>query len=51
MWFLNGKSFYDFKYGEDCEVDGTHPNNLGFYRMAEKLLKKLKEINSDIFVE
>ncbi len=51
VWFLNGKSFYDFKYGEDCEVDGTHPNNLGFYRMAEKLLKKLKEINPDIFGE
>lgn len=26
---------------ENCTVDGVHPNDLGFYRMAKKIYEKL----------
>ena len=35
------------KFGEEgcgeCTVDGTHPNALGFMRMAEKIYPVMKE--------
>lgn len=37
VWFLDGETFFG-KYGRhECTVDGTHPNALGFMRMAEKV--------------
>jgi lysophospholipase L1-like esterase len=29
---------------EECTVDGTHPNDLGFMRMAERLTPALKAL-------
>ena len=49
VWLLNGKSFYGSADRESCAVDGIHPNDLGFYRMAQKVLKKLEEINPYVF--
>lgn len=35
VYFVDGYSLFG-KYGHDgCTVDGTHPNDLGFWRMAE----------------
>jgi len=47
VYFLDGEAFFgsdDDKYL--CSTDGTHPNDLGFYRMAqliEPILKKILE--------
>lgn len=44
VWFLDGQTFFG-KYGRaECTVDGTHPNALGFMRMAEKVYAALCEI-------
>lgn len=49
VWLLSGKSFYGSVDRENCTVDGIHPNDLGFYRIAKKMLKKIKEIRPDYF--
>ena len=46
VYFLDGETFYGNVDRDLCTVDGIHPNDLGFYRMAlaiEPLLKKLLE--------
>ena len=46
VYFLDGETFYGDVDRDLCTVDGIHPNDLGFYRMAlaiEPLLKKLLE--------
>lgn len=44
VYFINGMEFFG-KYGRaECTVDGTHPNALGFMRMAEKIYPVLREI-------
>lgn len=44
VYFLNGGSFFatdrDF-----CTVDGTHPNDLGAYRMAKKIYQTICKID------
>ncbi len=44
VWFLDGRIFFGEEGREECTVDGTHPNALGFMRMAEKIYPVLKEI-------
>ena len=44
IYFING---YDLFGSEDldlCTVDGCHPNDLGFYRMANVIGEKINEI-------
>jgi len=44
VYFIDGESLYG-KSGRDCcTADGCHPNDLGFYRMAEKVSGVLKKI-------
>lgn len=44
VYFINGKScFYDL-VGRDYTVDGTHPNDAGFVRMAEVIGSKIISI-------
>ncbi|MBR2460760.1 MAG: hypothetical protein IKB34_05990 [Clostridia bacterium] len=46
VYFIDGETFYGEVDRELCTVDGIHPNDLGFYRMAmtvEPLIKKLLE--------
>lgn len=44
VWFIDGSTFFG-EYGRaECTVDGTHPNALGFMRMAEKIYPVLKQI-------
>ncbi|MBP3543509.1 MAG: hypothetical protein J6J86_04720, partial [Lachnospiraceae bacterium] len=44
VWFINGMEFFGEHGRAECTVDGTHPNALGFMRMAEKVYPVLKEI-------
>ncbi len=49
VYFIDGKTLVQGKGGEDaCFVDGCHPNNLGFFRMAcivEPILRKALKID------
>ena len=43
IFFIDGKTIFSGRDKFACTVDGTHPNDLGFFRMAckfEKILKK-----------
>lgn len=42
--FLDGYECFGREDRDACTVDGTHPNDLGFYRMAQALYAKLSEI-------
>ncbi|MGN0166582.1 MAG: SGNH/GDSL hydrolase family protein [Acetatifactor sp.] len=44
VWFLDGGELFDRQNRMECTVDGTHPNALGFMRMAEKIYPVLKSI-------
>lgn len=44
--FLDGEKLFDERYSECCTVDKIHPNDLGFYSMAQKLYPILEEILS-----
>lgn len=37
VWFVDGKSFFEGEYYLNCTKDGCHPNDIGFYRMAQKI--------------
>lgn len=43
IYFLDGSVVLGKDYYE-CTVDGVHPSDLGSYRIAEALLKKIREI-------
>ena len=43
VYFINGKTLFGKKDREACTVDGCHPNDLGFYRMAENIYPVLKK--------
>lgn len=43
VWFLDGSSFFGHEGRAECLVDGTHPNALGFMRMAQSLYPVLRE--------
>lgn len=44
VYFIDGeKLFTDVDY-DACTVDGCHPNDLGFYRMAQTIYPLLKEL-------
>lgn len=42
VWFLDGRTFFGDE-GALCSCDDTHPNDLGFYRMAQKLEPVLRQ--------
>lgn len=42
VYFVDGFSLFGADAMEDCKADGTHPNDLGFYRMAETIGKVLQ---------
>lgn len=35
LYFLDGREVYATFFSDGCTVDGIHPNDLGFYRMAQ----------------
>lgn len=42
LWFVDGESLFLSRDRDACTVDGCHPNDLGFYRMAQTIYPKLK---------
>lgn len=46
VYFLDGETFYGDTDRHCCSIDGIHPNDLGFYRMAQMIEPKIREILS-----
>lgn len=46
VYFLDGETFYGDTDRHCCSIDGIHPNDLGFYRMAQVIEPKIREILS-----
>lgn len=44
VYFIDGDSLFAGYEFDNCTVDGCHPNDLGFYRMAQGILSIMKEI-------
>jgi lysophospholipase L1-like esterase len=44
VYFIDGESFFGEREREACTVDGCHPNDLGFMRMAETIYPVLKRM-------
>ncbi len=44
LWFIDGFTLFGEFGRHECTIDGTHPNTLGFMRMAEKVYPLLKQI-------
>lgn len=42
LWFVDGETLFQSQDRDACTVDGCHPNDLGFYRMARTIYPKLK---------
>ena len=40
--FIDGHTLFGGKDKDACTVDGCHPTDLGFYRMAKRIYKELK---------
>ena len=48
VWFIDGFTLFG-KFGRDeCTIDGTHPNTLGYMRMSEKIYPVIKEILENV---
>ncbi len=46
VWFIDGGTLFEKDDRDACTVDGSHPNDLGFYRMAKNIYPKVKEAAS-----
>ena len=44
LWFIDGESMFCGAYEGDCTVDGTHPTDLGFALMADRIGDTLRRI-------
>ncbi|MDF2922265.1 MAG: hypothetical protein K0R57_1179 [Paenibacillaceae bacterium] len=44
VYFIDGENYFGKKDREACTVDGCHPNDLGFMRMAETIYPVLNKI-------
>ena len=44
VYFVDGETFFGDEDRQLCTIDMTHPNDLGFYRMAKTILPVMKEI-------
>ena len=47
VYFIDGETLFGAEDWHSCTVDGLHPNDLGFYRMAKRVYKTLKAILHD----
>ncbi len=43
VWFVDGQTLYGSQDRDACTVDGCHPNDLGFYRIANGIYPYIKE--------
>ncbi|MEG2597670.1 MAG: SGNH/GDSL hydrolase family protein, partial [Oscillospiraceae bacterium] len=46
IYFIDGYSLFQGNDRDSCTVDGLHPNDLGFYRMAETIESIVREVLS-----
>ena len=44
VYLIDGDSLFAGTESDNCTVDGCHPNDLGFYRMAYGIFPVLKKI-------
>lgn len=44
VYFVDGAKVFSTFFTDGCTVDGIHPNDLGFYRMAEAFGEVMKKI-------
>lgn len=44
VYFIDGASLFAGPEADGCTVDGCHPNDLGFFRMAQGILPTLKRV-------
>ncbi len=44
VWFLPGNTVYEGPNWDACTVDGCHPNDLGFFRMATAIEEYLRKM-------
>ncbi len=44
IYFIDGGKIFDGPQKDDCTSDGCHPNDLGFYRMSERIAKTVRKI-------
>jgi len=44
LWYIDGATLFGTEDHLDCTVDCTHPNDLGFYRMAQTIRPVLEEM-------
>jgi len=44
VYFIDGGKFFEGMNADECTVDGTHPTDLGFSRMAEIIGDTLKKV-------
>jgi len=42
VWFIDGEALFGTENRDACTVDGSHPNDLGFLRMAEAIRPVLR---------
>jgi len=42
VWFIDGETFFGEEDRETCTIEGCHPNDLGFMRMAQTIYPVLK---------
>ncbi len=47
VYFISGKEFFKGNDRANCTVDGTHPTDLGFYKMAKVLNKVIAPLLKD----
>ena len=43
VYFVDGETLFGKNDRDACTVDGCHPNDLGFMRMAENIYPTLKK--------
>ena len=43
VWFVDGELLFEKDDRDACTVDGCHPNDLGFYRMAKNIYPAVKD--------
>ena len=43
VYFIDGKTLLDGDFREDCTLDGCHPTDLGFYRIAKKMINLINK--------
>ena len=45
MYFIDGEELFGDEDRDNCTVDGCHPNDLGFYRMAKRIYTEMIKIS------